>query len=184
MHPVRVLAVVAAVLTGLTGLVGCGGDQPAAFNDADVTFASEMVSHHEQAVEMAAMAAGRPLTSEVRTLVDSISETQQDEITTMWSWLDAWGKPAPDRDPDAAMDMGGAMDGMMSKDQMKDLAATPDADFQQEWLTLMIAHHEGALEMASTEAATGRFPAAVSLAREIKTTQTAEIAEMRTLLGR
>jgi uncharacterized protein (DUF305 family) len=48
---------------------------------------------------------------------------------------------------------------------------------------MMIAHHEGAIQMANTEKQQGAYGPAKELAGSIVTSQTAEIAQMRTMLG-
>lgn len=47
----------------------------------------------------------------------------------------------------------------------------------------MIAHHEGAVQMADTEIADGDDPDAVALAKSIKAAQTTKIAAMKKLLA-
>jgi uncharacterized protein (DUF305 family) len=47
---------------------------------------------------------------------------------------------------------------------------------------MMIEHHTGAVQMADTVLAQGENHEARALAEEIRSTQAAEIAEMRTLL--
>ncbi|MEU4424211.1 DUF305 domain-containing protein [Actinoplanes sp. NPDC024001] len=59
-------------------------------------------------------------------------------------------------------------------------SAACDKDF----LTMMISHHEGAIEMARTEVAQGSHPEAKALAQKIVTDQQAEIAMMTTVLAR
>jgi uncharacterized protein (DUF305 family) len=51
------------------------------------------------------------------------------------------------------------------------------------WLEMMIEHHEGAIEMARTEQATGENPDAIALAEDIETAQADEIGTMERLLG-
>jgi uncharacterized protein (DUF305 family) len=51
------------------------------------------------------------------------------------------------------------------------------------FLQMMIAHHEGAVQMAKAEQAQGKYPDAKRLGRNIETSQTAEIAEMQQMLG-
>ena len=58
-----------------------------------------------------------------------------------------------------------------------------DAEFEQLWLELMIAHHEGAVEMAEEQLAEGTYRPAVELAEDVVAAQTAEIDQMRELLG-
>jgi uncharacterized protein (DUF305 family) len=52
------------------------------------------------------------------------------------------------------------------------------------FLTMMIDHHKGAVEMATTEKNKGKYEPATSMADNIITAQTAEIAEMNKLLGK
>ncbi len=72
---------------------------------------------------------------------------------------------------------------MMTEDEMTALEDARPGDFQDMWLEMMVEHHEGAVEMARTEEADGRFQPAVDLAREIQASQTREIETMRDLLG-
>lgn len=181
------LAVV-IVSAGLGLLSGCGDSPSAAYNDADVAFASEMTAHHQQAVEMVDMTDGRDVDPAFRELADGIRDAQQPEIDDMTGWLEDWDKPTPEASPapdDAGddMSMGGSMDGMMSTEQMAALDAASPAAFEPMWLELMVEHHEGALAMAQKEIDDGRFPDAVALAKHILGTQTDEIAQMKAMLG-
>ena len=71
---------------------------------------------------------------------------------------------------------------VMTEDEMADLEAASGAEFDQMFLTMMIEHHEGAIEMAKTEQSEGEFPEAVDMAKEIETTQAEEIQTMQDLL--
>lgn len=150
----------------------------AVFNDADVMFAQMMIPHHEQAVEMADLAATRAADSEVKELAEKIKEAQDPEIATMESWLREWGKPVP------TGGMGHDMPGIMSEGDMKKLEAAKGAEFDKQFVTMMIAHHEGAIDMARTEEAKGANPEAKALAKTIVTTQQAEIDQMEQILAR
>ena len=66
---------------------------------------------------------------------------------------------------------------------MGDLGAATGDTFDQMWLESMIAHHEGAVQMADIEIADGKDPDAVALAKSIKAAQTTEIATMKKLLA-
>ncbi|KYH45930.1 DUF305 domain-containing protein [Branchiibius sp. NY16-3462-2] len=159
------------------------GSQQASFNDADVQFATQMIPHHEQAVQMSRLAASRALSPEVKALADRIEKAQAPEIEQMSTWLRAWGKPVPSSM--AGHDMGPmtGMPGMMSTQEMSDLMAANGAGFDRMFLTMMIAHHEGAVQMARTELAEGANADAKKLAQQIVTSQTAEIATMKKMLG-
>jgi uncharacterized protein (DUF305 family) len=167
------------------------------FNQADVDFATAMIPHHAQAVLMANLAADRPLPAELRTLVDGVHTTQVAEVETMVTWLTDWGKEIPetsmdhvngghgdDMDDMSDMDHGDEMPGMMSAEEMTELSQASDADFPELWMTMMVEHHEGAIEMAETEQDDGHFPDAVDLAGAIIEAQRAEIATMEDLLAR
>jgi uncharacterized protein (DUF305 family) len=171
-------ALLAGALAGAALLAGCSG-QPE-FNDQDVTFATDMIGHHRQAIEMAGLASERQAGPEVAALAKRIEEAQQPEIDTMAGWLEDWGKPVPAENP---MEHGGhAMPGMMSGDQLEDLGKASGRAFDRLFLEMMIEHHEGAIEMAEKERASGANPDAKALADRVIADQTAEIAEMRKLL--
>ncbi|MEV6867406.1 DUF305 domain-containing protein [Streptosporangium subroseum] len=153
--------------------------QPAAsFNDADVTFAQMMIPHHQQAVEMAALAETRASDAEIKDLAAKIKAAQDPEIETMQGWLTAWGKPAP------SGGMGHDMAGIMSEDDMNKLEAAKGAEFDKQFAQMMTAHHNGAIEMARTEQAQGADPEAKALAKTIETAQQAEVTQMQKILDR
>lgn len=204
----RRTAVVAALIA-TTAISACGnteddaaGDPSAVstaadgstFNTADVDFATEMIPHHAQAVQMVVMAQGRELDPDVAALMDEIRTAQVPEIETMTDWLTAWDKPIPDTSLDhsnAGDDMGdmssgmedmGDMPGMMSAEQMGALEDSTGSRFQTMWLQMMISHHEGAIEMANLEIENGTNADAIALAQGIVESQTAEIKLMEGML--
>ena len=155
------------------------------FNHADVMFAEMMYPHHAQAVEMSDLVEGRTTNSQLITLAAAIKSAQTPEMEQMAQWLAAWGMPAPHTESGnmGGMDQdGGSMNGMMSQQDMDSLAAKTGTDFDQAWLTMMIEHHQGAIEMANSEVAHGLNPEAKAMAATIITTQRAEIATMTTML--
>ncbi|MEV0898169.1 DUF305 domain-containing protein [Actinoplanes sp. NPDC049802] len=154
----------------------------ATFNDADVMFAQMMIPHHQEAVEMAAMADGRAASAQVKDLAGKIKAAQQPEIDTMTGWLTAWGK-APMPDMSGGMDHGGGMPGAMSESDMAALHDAKGAAFDKQFLTLMVKHHEGAIEMAQEQVGKGSNPEAKALAAKIVTDQQTEIATMKQILA-
>ena len=183
------------------GLVACGNDdassEPSAvqtasngdvFNGADVQFATDMIPHHAQAIEMVTLTDGRPLDPEVEEIANTIRNAQAPEVETMVDWLTAWDQEVPETSLDHANsghDMGGSseMPGMMSEDEMDALEKASDEEFQAMWLEMMLEHHAGAIEMAKAEQQDGKFADAIALAESIETGQTAEIDQMEGLLG-
>ncbi|MGN9810988.1 DUF305 domain-containing protein [Micromonospora sp. BQ11] len=159
------------------------GASAATVDDADVMFAQMMIPHHRQAVEMADLATARAGDPEVKRLAGQIKGAQGPEIATMSGWLAEWGRPVPS--PGAEMPhMGHGMPGMMSEADMSGLAAASGREFDRQFLTMMIAHHDGAVTMAQTELSEGADARAKDLAQQIITSQQAEIATMRKILDR
>ena len=153
------------------------------FSDADVAFLQDMYPHHAQAVEMTDMVADRTTNPDVLALADQIEAAQQPEMDQMSALLESWGEPAPSATMD---DMGGmdhsSMDGMMTDDQMAELAGLSGTDFDRMWMTMMIEHHEGAVTMSEDVLADGVNPEVRVLAEEIIDAQQVEIAEMQSLI--
>ena len=179
----RLLTIVAAAL-----VVGCStsssdsvSDSQAAWNDADVEFVIGMIPHHEQALEMADLIAGKSVSNDVAVLADEIRAAQGPEIAVMQGFLTEWGTKA---DPHAGHGGGDADSGhgMMTQEDLSALAAATGPAFEQMWLTMMIAHHEGAVTMARELLAAGKEPQVRALAEAVIAGQTAEIAQMRALL--
>jgi uncharacterized protein (DUF305 family) len=189
----RTLALASSALTISLALAGCSStsqDMPmgnhssspkastsASFNDPDIAFATGMIPHHQQAVEMADIVLAKTgVDSRVTDLAKKIKAEQDPEIVTMTGWLKAWGQPAP-----SAMS-GMTMNGMMSQDDMDALTKASGPDSSKLFLQQMIQHHQGAIDMANEELTTGKNADAISLAKSIVASQTAEIATMNSLL--
>lgn len=172
----------AAALT-LTA-AACAGEPSAEaeHNDADTAFAQMMIVHHQGAIEMAELAVERASSPEVKELASGIAAAQQPEIDTMTGWLKEWGEPVEPDTGHGGMDHGGMeMDGMDQAEAMSELSALTGPDFDREFLRLMTAHHEGAVEMSRTEVSNGANAAAIDLANTIIDAQTKEIEEMSQL---
>jgi uncharacterized protein (DUF305 family) len=155
-----------------------------AHNAQDVAFATAMIPHHGQAVEMADMILAKTSNPQVKALAQQIKKAQSPEIVTMSGWLKGWGQKVPE--PHAAMsgEMGSmGMTGMMTDAQMKQIedASGPAAD--RAFLTLMQEHHAGAIAMAKTEIAKGTNPEAKKLAKAVIAGQSAELTQMRTMVS-
>lgn len=192
-RPGRALAGAALAVSLTLTVAACGSDDSSSdssssvdaaadHNEADVQFAREMLQHHAQAIEMVDMTEGRDLSPEVQDLAEQIKAAQEPEINTFTKWLTAWNQEVPATSGDHDM---GSMDmpGMMSDEDMTALEDASDADFEDMWLSMMIEHHEGAVDMAETEVADGEYQPAVDLAKTIATSQTSEIDTMQNLLS-
>ncbi|MET7737074.1 DUF305 domain-containing protein [Streptomyces sp. NPDC005402] len=195
--PIRRACLAAVAVSAALTLTACGGDSGSAasspsasaetsadaHNAQDVSFAQGMIPHHQQAVEMAALADGRASAAEVKDLAARIEKAQGPEIETMTGWLKTWDEKVPEAMPGMDHSAHSGMAGMMDGADMEKLKKMSGKDFDSMFLTMMVEHHEGAVEMATTEKAKGGYPAATAMAGDIITTQNAEISEMKKLLG-
>lgn len=188
----------AAIAAGLAlTLAACGGSSSgsnnapnatqstATHNQVDVTFAQGMIPHHAQALTMATEALDKATDPAVKDLARRIQAAQDPEITTMSRWLEHWGEDVPQTDMDMSGDTSmnhSSMPGMMTDQQMTRLSNATGTTFDRLFLTLMVEHHTGAIEMALAEQKSGSYPDAIALAGRIITAQQAEVNEMRNLL--
>ncbi|MFN3932517.1 MAG: DUF305 domain-containing protein [Brevundimonas sp.] len=164
----------------------------------DVAFMQGMILHHAQAVQMAALVADRTNTQAVVDIAGRIDASQADEIQFMRGWLRERGETAPDPAAPAAMDHSahgahqmaghgghGDMPGMATPAQMEALAAARGEVFDQQFLQLMIAHHEGAVTMVADlfrRPGSAYDPVLFRFANDVTNEQQAEINRMAALL--
>lgn len=266
----RVAAVLAAVTAGSAlMLAGCGSDAekgrqepapppPVAAptprdlgepNDADVTFAHDMILHHAQAIEIAGLATAKATNAQVKELAGRIMTTQRADITQLSQWLTDWGKPmltpgssapasaassapvAPTLTPaqvpttaatvptgvvpthglrqaatTAAQPTGvpqpstarpsagapmvpagtephGEMPGLADAETLQALAAAPGVIFDRRYLELMLAHHDGSIQLARAILDDGGYQPVKDFADRMITTELSQLDEVRMLLG-
>ena len=141
-------------------------------NRADMMFVQMMIPHHEQAIEMSDLLSGKSgISAGSMDLAQEITAAQTAEIAQMKTLLDDWGV-------NSMGDMG-----MMSDDDMEALADAEGTDAERIFLTGMIDHHEGAIDMAEPEVANGQSAETVALATDIIRVQRIEIELMKDLLA-
>jgi uncharacterized protein (DUF305 family) len=140
----------------------------------DAMFLAMMIPHHEQAIEISNFAKTNGASPEVLALATSIANAQGPEITQMQGLLEAAG---------ALGEIGKHMDGMLSEEQVAAIKDARGAEFDRLYLEGMIAHHEGAVKMAQNAIDSGGNSAVIVLAEQQLAAQTAEIAQMKKLLG-
>jgi uncharacterized protein (DUF305 family) len=171
---------------------------PAAPVRPDVQFMRDMIEHHSQAIEIAALVPSRSTRENLKMLADRIGVAQGDEIKRMSVWLMAHGEAVPETHThehagghELPADMltphvHGDMPGMLTPEDFARLRAASGTEFDKLFLQLMIRHHEGALTMVERLFAT---PGGVQdadlfqLATNINADQRAEIARMNAILS-
>jgi uncharacterized protein (DUF305 family) len=169
----------ALVLSALTLVAACTAGA-ADHNESDVMFAQMMIPHHQQAVELADLAlsstsSARP---EIIQLAQKIQGGQEPEIEQMTALLTKWNQPL---DSHAAMGHASEMLGMLSEQDLIDLASLTGSDFDSAWIAAMTFHHQGAIAMAVIAKKDGISTEIKELTAAIITAQQGEIETMQML---
>jgi uncharacterized protein (DUF305 family) len=147
-------------------------------NAADITYVGDMIVHHRQALDMALLAPARARSARLKSLASRIKDAQGPEIQFMTSWLQQQGQQPP-----AHHARHDTMPGMATRAQMDGLKAAKGAEFDRLFLTLMIAHHQGAIVMSEKVLTDGLHQRVEELASDVSVTQMAEIRRMSEMLN-
>lgn len=149
---------------------------PSAFTADEIMFAQTMIPHHQQAVTISKLALTNSTDPEILALAKTIMGAQEPETAQMKKWLDFSSAP---------MEMSHAMEmkGMLSDEDMANLAKLSGKAFDRAFLLGMIEHHLGAIEMTEMIDASGNSEVK-TLSEDIVRSQSAEILEMRQLLAK
>ena len=152
---------------------------------------SGMIGHHSQAIVMAGWAPSHGASPSVHTLSDRIINAQRDEIATMQQWLRDRQQPVPETSAKGMkMVMDGVehemlMPGMLTEAQMKQLDAARGKEFDRLFLTFMIQHHKGAVQMVKElfdSYGAAQDDLVFKFASDVNVDQTTEIARMEKML--
>ena len=155
------------------------------YSPADAQFMQDMIPHHHQALEMAALVADRTNRPELIDVAGRINVSQGDEIEFMQQWLRERGEQVPDPTDHEAMHTDHTMAGMATPEQMAELAKSESTAFDRLFLTLMITHHEGAVTMVEElleQPGSAYDPVLFEFTTNVTNDQTAEIERMNALL--
>jgi len=162
------------------------------YTAADIHFMSGMIAHHAQAIAMARWAPTHGAGESVARLAERIINAQTDEITLMQRWLVDRNQAVPEPDPRGMrMQMNGMehtmlMPGMLTPEQMQRLDAARGSEFDRLFLTFMIQHHRGAVEMVKelfSHPGAGQDEVVWKFASDVNVDQTTEIARMQRMLA-
>lgn len=158
----------------------------------DVEFMQGMIMHHAQAVEMTDLIESHTTNKDIHLIGARISKSQSDEIDFMKRWLEARGESVSQ--PMQEMHSHGhspghheLMPGMLSQKQMDALRKAKATEFDRLFLSGMIQHHKGALDMVKDlfdTAGAGQDAELFNFASDVDSGQRAEIRSMETLLGK
>jgi len=198
-------AIAVAVLLGAGGFLIGRFTSPSAPAPADTSaaagFLRDMQAHHAQAVEMAMTIRDTSDDPALRLLAYDIALGQSQQAGQMYGLLESWGLSQTSSQPAMAwmsqpvldgsdggdhghsLSYDGSMPGLATSAQLAELRAATGVEAEKLFLTLMIAHHEGGVEMAEAVLARSDVPQVVSLATGIERAQRAEIVAMQDLLA-
>ncbi len=180
-------------------------------SEADVDFMQHMIVHHAQAVEMVDLVEDELTDPQVTAIAERIRDSQKPEIGAMANWLERNDEQIPAEaavataepsdgpggsdsshtsDTDHTDHTGqsetnhSSMPGMASPEQLQELGQAQGVQADMQFLTLMIAHHKGALDMAVEQRTNGRDILAGEMADDVYAVQASEIVDMETMLER
>lgn len=155
---------------------------------ADVRFMQDMIVHHAQAIVMVSLVRDHLTDTQVRSLAARIADEQRPEIDAMAKWLRAKGESVPPQATKPEFGSGShdhdGMPGMATDAQLRQLRDVRGVEADRLWLTLMTAHHEGALTMVVDQHRDGTDEVVTQLGDEIHVTQSVQIGYMREMLDR
>ncbi|MBM0234802.1 DUF305 domain-containing protein [Micromonospora sp. STR1_7] len=151
-------------------------DSPPRYNALDTVFVQMMIPHHQQALEMTALAQERAADPRIRAYADRIRAGQGPEIAVLRSWLSTRGLPASAPGHDH-----GGMRGMQSPEAMRQLTDARGTEFDRLFVRMMTEHHQGAVTMATDLLSVGLDLTLNEIATSLATEQAVEIARLREL---
>ena len=152
------------------------------YTASDAQFMRDMIPHHQQALEMSRLAPDRTNSQELLEIAGKIEAAQGDEIAFMEQWLTSRGESVLSGD---AHDNHPAMQGMATEEQMAALAAASSVAFDRQFLSLMITHHEGAIDMVEAlmeQPGSAYDPTLFEFTTDVTNDQSKEIELMHSLL--
>ncbi|MFL6164539.1 MAG: DUF305 domain-containing protein [Jatrophihabitantaceae bacterium] len=191
-------ALLAVIALAVLAVFGAGGyllgHRSAAAPDAnsvDAGFAWDMSVHHLQAVTMAGYVRDHTTDGVIKELAYDIETSQFNQVGQMQGWLDGWGLPPQNPNPQMAWMTGsghqhlsaaGLMPGMATQAEIGKLETMTGKAMDVLFLQLMLRHHQGGLPMAQWAAGHAQEAYVRNAAQKMATGQGAEILLMEQLL--
>ncbi len=148
--------------------------------DYDLDFANMMVMHHEGAVDMARIELSKGVDSQAKSMARMIVDKQTTEIQQLQDIIKTHKPEGKKEMNDVTHDeLTTAMGAMMEHMKKTQMTGNTDNDF----VSLMIPHHESAVKMAMGEISHGRSAQLKSMAQKMITDQKKEIADLKAWLA-
>lgn len=147
----------------------------------DKAYLTDMIAHHQGALNMASQARELTTKAEIRTLADAILTSQATEVQQMMEWQQEWNYSASDSsNPHAGhmMESSGTMGDDMA-DMEANLNGLNGEAYDKEFLKQMILHHQQAVDMSKYADTNAKHQEVKDLAQAVITAQEKEIADMK-----
>ncbi len=132
-------------------------------------FLVNMLPHHQEAIDTAKIIVAKTENAELKKIAEAIISGQSTEVATMKGWLASWY-------PNTSVKTG-------YMPMMRDLTKLSGHDLDDAFMEDMIGHHEWAVHMAEEVLEVTQRPEIVKMAKDIISTQNAEIATFKKMLG-
>ena len=152
------------------------------YTPGDAQFMRDMIPHHQQALEMSQLAPNRTNSPEILEIAGRIEAAQSDEVAFMTQWLTSRGEPLSRSEEHHEHH---TMRGMATPEQMENLTGASATEFDRQFLTLMITHHEGALHMVEdlmAQPGAAYDPMLFEFTNDVTNDQSKEIERMHEVL--
>jgi len=147
----------------------------------DQTFIRHMLTHHEQGILLASMAAERAGDPHLRALSKLMVASQRGEARILSHWWASWFvEPMQICSAQERAEMPGLLD----RAEVARLGSTEASSFDVLFLELMTRHHNGAVAMADSQLRDGSDPRLRIMAHAIRHAEQGEIALMHGVSGR
>lgn len=193
---VAVVALALLVATAVAAFQLGGSTSRPPESSADVGFARDMRTHHQQAVELAMVEYQRTTNPALRTMAYDIATSQAGQAGQMSGWLTVWGYSQsgaddlmtwmrghpghPTSSTATRAEIWEAM-GLATPEQVKAFRAESGTAADRMFLDLMIVHHKGGVLMGEAALAEAQQPSVRTLAQAIVNAQNVEIQAMEQL---
>ncbi|SNT00702.1 Uncharacterized conserved protein, DUF305 family [Asanoa hainanensis] len=170
-------------------VAGCAGPAPAApappppsYNDTDVMFLQMMLAHHEPAAKLLTLGEKQATRPEVRAAATELSAAQAAETTTIRDRLAGWDEPLVSTAHAGLHEAHGGLP-LLDDAELLRLAGLTGAEFDSTFLTMLIGHQHGAVELARMETTSGIDPPTRELAARTDETVRAQIQKLLRMVG-
>lgn len=152
---------------------------PAGYNAHDVAFAKNMITHHQQGIQLAGMVSEHAGGSEVVAFAAKTAATLESQVAVLRALRVQWGE---NPDPKAgAGNLAGTLTGMVDDATIARLDSLHGSEFDELWLQSMTRFAQGVIEMANGEIAHGENVDTIGLAKQIVQSGHDQIGEINQL---